>query len=111
MPEWKKGDLIEFPSSERPSGWTAGIIDKIEADGRIKVANRKTAGAFWLLEPHTTIRRVQTLGTAPSGTTVVTGLQPDPPQAVDRLAQATGHQVLPSPVAPPQNKSGIVDDF
>jgi hypothetical protein len=45
------------------------------------------------------------LATAP-----VAGLQPDPPAAIARVARHTSATVLPSPVAPETNKSGIVPD-
>lgn len=42
------------------------------------------------------------------GMTTVIGLQPDPPAAIARVASNTSATVLPSPMAPPQDKSGIV---
>lgn len=103
MAEFKKGDTVAV-QLEDGTGRT-GKVHKIALDGRL-VVNIDTGGQA-TVRPENAVPRVIVTG-ASTATTI--GLQPDPPAGIARASRGTSATVLPSPVAPETNKSGIVPD-
>lgn len=103
MPTYKKGDTVAVQLDDG-TGRT-GSVHKIQMDGRIVV--NCDGGGQAVIRPENVIPRIIITGRATANTV---GLQPDPPAGIARVAQDSIASVLPSPVAPETNKSGIRPD-
>lgn len=103
MAQWQKGYAVVVTLAD--GSVRKGKIHRITQDGKI-VINVSTGGQV----SATADQLSHDEGLLESEGILVKGLLPDPPAAIERVASGTRATVLPSPMAPETNKSGIVPD-
>lgn len=92
--QYKKDDTVTFLVDGEV---VSGPVKKIRNDAMLEV---EVGDQLYIVPPHLLGPRM-----TGSGGILVDGLQPDPPEAIARLAMGRGHAVLPSPVAPETKKT------
>jgi hypothetical protein len=97
--------MAHLKIGDRVHGTVPGLVKAVLPDGWVQVEGED--GETY--EAHvSTLTSTGTMMYQATGN--VMGLLPDPPAAMARMARATGYPILPSPMAPETNKSGIVPD-